>query len=153
MNKFNLIFRILFLVSLGSLSIKMMYSDSIDEPLISMEPKPIEYAECPSGKYAHPFFRVEGSETKFHVIKEFTYRTGCANNQEGVLLGKTVSFDYFKDSPTSGKVVEISLGSDKIYTQKEFIGKTTASGAILFISVLAFGVWCFYSAKRHNKPL
>ncbi len=153
MKKLVLIFKVFFLVLLGVLSVKMMYGDPVQKRTESLSEKRIDYAECPTDKYARPFFRVKGDETKFHVIKEFAYRTGCSGNKESTIIGKSVSFSYFKDSQTSGKVVEVSINGNQIYSQNEFVGKSTSAGALLFIVVIAFSIWSFFGVKRHNKTL
>lgn len=151
--KLILIFKIVFLVSLGILSVKMMYGDPIQKPTELLFAQHIDYAECPTDKYARPFFRVKGNETKFHVIKEFVYRTGCSESQERTLIGKSASFTYFEDSPTSGKVVDIAINGSQIYSQNEFVGKSTSTGALLFMVFIAFSIWFFWGVKRYNKPL
>ena len=153
MKKLVLIFKVVFLVLLGVLSVKMMYGDPVQKPIESLLAQRIDYAECPTDKYARPFFQVKGDETKFHVIKEFAYRTGCSGNRESSIIGKSVSFSYFKDSPISGKVVEVSINGSQIYSQNEFVGKSTSAGALLFMVVVAFSIWSFFGVKRHNNPL
>ena len=115
MKKLVLIFKVVFLVLLGVLSVKMMYGDPVQKPIESLLAQRIDYAECPTDKYARPFFQVKGDETKFHVIKEFAYRTGCSGKKESTIIGKSVSFSYFKDSPTSGKVVEVSINGSAYF--------------------------------------
>ena len=153
MKKLVLTFKVVFLVLLGVLSVKMMYGDPVQKPIESLLAQRIDYAECPTDKYARPFFQVKGDDTKFHVIKEFTYRTGCSGKKESTIIGKSVSFSYFKDSPTSGKVVEVSINGSQIYSQSEFVGKSTSAGALLFMVVVAFSIWSFFGVKRHNNPL
>lgn len=153
MNKRLRTFQIIFFAVLGMLSLKMMYQDPIAEPVEYLSDQKIVYAECPSDKYARPFFKIVGNDLRYHVINEFTYRTGCGGKNESSIYGQTVSFKYFKDSAVSGKVIEIKLNSEQVYAENEFVGKTTSSGAVLFFALVGFAVWSFSGPRRHNKAL
>ena len=151
MKKLIPIFKAVLLLALGVLAVKMMYGSPIQEPTSSIFAQVINYAECPTDKYARPFFKIKGSDTRFHVVKAFIYRMGCSDKQESSLIGKSVSFVYFNDSPTSAKVIQLSVDGHQVYSQNEFVGQSTAMGALLFMAVIAFAVWGFLSAKMHNK--
>lgn len=145
------IVRVFFLLTLGALSVNMMYGDPVGEPTEAMFSAVIDYVECPIGKYARPFIKVKGNETKFHVMKDFVYRIGCFDEQESLLIGELASFVYFKDTPSSGEVIEISVSGKHIYKRSEFVGKTTSTGALLFMVVVSLAAWFYFSAKGRSK--
>ncbi|WP_308364868.1 MULTISPECIES: hypothetical protein [unclassified Microbulbifer] len=153
MNILVTIFRVFCLLALGALSVKMMFGDPVGKSTETIFSEVIVYAECPTGKYARPFIKVKGNETRFHVIKEFAYRTGCFDEQESLLIGELASFVYFKDAPSSGKVIEITVSGKKIYERSEFVGKSTSAGALLFMLAVGLAAWFSFSVKRLSKSL
>jgi len=134
---------------LSIFSLKMMYGDPIDQPTHSVIEQVIKYADCSTGKYAHPFIKIQGDDTEFHVIKEFTYRTNCYKKDGNQLIvGKKSSFTYFTNSDMSAKVIEISVNGEHVYSTKEFVGKSTSSGALLFIFVVISAIFLLFSGKK-----
>lgn len=148
MNKFISIFRIIFLLVLLVLSIKLIFGDPINGEIQSIDGDSIKYIDCSTGRHANPFFQIENATLKFYVLDDFVYRTNCSGNQENSLVGESVSFLYFKNSPNSGKVIEIAVSGAQVYRQNEYISKSFATGIVLFFVSILFGVWCFFSAKK-----
>ncbi len=55
MKKLVRIFKVVFLVLLGALSVKMMYGDPVRKPTELLLEQRIDYAECLTDKYAAIF--------------------------------------------------------------------------------------------------
>jgi hypothetical protein len=147
MNRFVKFTRIIFLVTLLLLSVKLILGNPIKGKTVKVDSGIISYAECSRGRHATPFLQTENSDLKFYVLDDFVYMVDCSENQKTSFIGKSASFTYFKNSSNSGKIIEISVDGRQIYTQTDFLGKTFATGVILFFVVVLFGVWSFYSAK------